>query len=306
MSEMLEKLENIYKAAATDFKISGNLTDQQTEAWFTHVFEKGQFLSKVSRRLRSVLSGNTGFIAGSDEGFIEGTEGTEPADQTVHAQTFSQYLLRKLMLPAFVGYSVIDDNPEHGLLDKINDVNDQTAANSLQNLCINGISDAGGTFFNLMKGWIQLAKESVTIKKVSLVANDPRYDDLDALVEEMMLELPQENRGENVRFVCSDNERRTRNARLVQNSNAGAEAIAIAAMTEEMKWTIGGVKVECPHKWPDGFFFLGDPENLEVDIHRTVRRTIEENPRKGGFDYTYRLQADCEIIHHEEACVAYE
>ena len=306
MSDMLKKLEAIYKAAATDFKISGALTDQQTEAWFKHVFDKGQFINRVTRVLRSKLSGNTGFIEGSDTAFTRTAEGTEMTNLTAHTQRFSQYLLLDLDLPSFVGYSVLDDNPGHDLLNKLNDVNDQSAANSLQNLAINGIADdyAGSAFLNLMTGWIKLGKDSSTIKKVNLVVDDLRLDDLDALVEEMILELAQEHRQKAV-VLMSDNERRRRNRKIVENSTSTAEAIALAAMTKEQQNTIGGKPVLVPYYWPDEIFMLTDPANLEIDIHREIRRTIEEKPRKKGFEYTYVIKADCEIIHHKEACISY-
>ena len=306
MTEYLKKLEGIYKAAATDFKLSGVLTDQQTEAWFTHVFDKGQFLNRVRRALRALLSGNTGFIEGNNEALIRPVEGTEPTEIVTHSQRFSQYLLRDLMLPAFIGYSVIDDNPQHGLLAKINDVLDQNVSNSLQNLAINGTTDTytPGQFFTQAIGWLQLAKDSADTKKVPLVIDDPRFDALDDLVEEMTLELAQEYRAKAV-IHMSDSEKIRRNRKLLQNSTAQAEAIAVASMTEETRNRIGNKPVITPYFWPDGVFVLGDPENLEVDIHRTVRRTIQEKPRRSGFEYTYSFRGDFEIIHHKALCIAY-
>lgn len=305
ISERLQQLEAIYKAAATDFKISGVLTDQQTEAWFTNIFEKNAFLQAITRRLRSMLTGNTGFIEGNNQAFARPTEGTEPAELNTHTQRFSQYLLLDLMLPAFVGYSVIDDNPQHGLLDKINQVLDQNAANSLQNLAINGtLDDNSAGFFTLMKGWIQLAKDSVTINKVLLVVDDIRLDDLDSLVLEMLLELPQEYRSQAV-IVMSDDERIRRNDRITRLSNSDAQAVAIAAMTEEQRNIIGTKRVVTPDFWPDQVFMLTVQANLEIDVHKTVRRTIEEKPRRQGFEYTYLTKADCEIIDHRGAVISY-
>lgn len=306
MTDYLKKLELIYKAAATDFMLSGNLTDQQTEAWFTHVFEKSAFLNMVARQLRDRLSGNTGFIEGNDQAFVRPVEGTEPANIVGHTQRFSTYLLLDLMLPGFVGYSVIDNNPSDGLLEKINTVLDQDAANSLQNLAINGtLDDNSSGFFTLNKGWIQLAKDSADTKKVVLVADDWRFDDLDALVHEMSLELAPEHRRGTV-ILMSDNERLRRNERLVRLSSSDAQAIAVATMTDDMRNTIGTKRVVTPDFWPDGVFALTRTDNLEVDIHRTVRRTIVEKPRKSGFEYTYLVRADMEIIHHKESCIAYQ
>jgi hypothetical protein len=292
LTDYLKKLEAVYKAAATDFKLSGNLTDQQTEAWFTHIFDKGQFLSRVTRSLRNMMSGNTGFIEGSNEALIRPVEGTEPTEIVTHAQRFSTYLLQHMMLPAFIGYSVIDDNPAHGL----------------QNLAINGLTDTwapgAGQFFTQGVGWVKLAQDSADTKKVQLVADDPRFDALDDLVEEMLLELDQEYREQAV-IIMSDNEKRRRNRSLVQNTTAQAEAIAIAAMTEETRNRIGTKPVATPYFWPDGVFMLTNPLNLEVDIHRTVRRTIEEKPRRSGFEYTYAFKGDFQIIHHKAACIAY-
>ncbi|HKJ77520.1 MAG TPA: hypothetical protein VKA64_09995, partial [Gammaproteobacteria bacterium] len=196
MSDMLKKLEAVYKAAATDFKINGTLTDQQTEAWFTSVVNKSNFLGRVTTRLRNKLSGNTGFIEGSDQVFGRTTEGQEIAEGSHHTQRFNQYLLQDLDAAAFVGYSVLDDNPGADLLDKINEVIDTSIGNSLQNLAINGTTDTydGNDFFTLAKGWIQLAKDDADTRKVPLVADDWRLDDLDALVLEMVMELDQEDR----------------------------------------------------------------------------------------------------------------
>jgi len=308
LSDYLKKLEAIYKAAATDFKLSGVLTDQQTQAWFTRVFELDGFLQLVSHRLRSKLTGNTGFIEGSNTVFTRVAEGnTTPyaAEADVQTTRFSKFLLQDLDVHAFVGYSVIDDNPEHGLLEKINQVIDQSIANSLLNLAINGTTDTFvSLFLELGLGWIALAKASGTINKVLLVTDDVRLEDLDLLVMEMLLELPQQHRM-GAAVIMSDNERLRRINRLVETTSGDARSIAIAAMNTETKNTIHGKNILAPYFWPDGFFMLSRPQNLEISIHREVRRSIKEHERRKGFEYTYLTKADFELIHHVEACVAY-
>jgi len=309
VSDYLKKLEAIYKAAATDFKLSGVLTDQQTQAWFTRVFTLDGFLQLVSRQLRGKLSGNTGFIEGSNTAFTRIVEGAneDPNATEADVQTtrFSTFLLQDLDVHAFVGYSVIDDNPEHGLLEKINQVIDQSIANSLLNLAINGTTDIYvNQFLELGLGWVALAKASGTINKVLLVTDDVRLEDLDLLVMEMLLELPQHHR-QGAAVIMSDNERLRRINRLVETTSGDARSIAIAAMTEETKNTIHGKPILTPHFWPDGFFMLSRPQNLEIDIHREVRRAILEKVRRKGFEYTYLAKADFELIHHAEAVAAY-
>ena len=304
MSDMLKKLEAVYKAAATDFKINGTLTDQQTEAWFTSVVNKSNFLSRVTTRLRNKLSGNTGFIEGSDQVFGRTDEGSDIAEGAHHTQRFNQYLLQDLDAAAFVGYSVLDDNPGAALLDKINEVIDTSIGNSLQNLAINGTTDTydGNDFFTLKKGWIQLAKDDADTRKVPLVADDGRLDDLDALVQEMVMELDQEDR-EKALVVMSDNERIRRNDKLVRLSNSDAQAVAIASMDRDMRYTVGHKPVVTPFFWPDGVFMVTDPMNLEVDIHRVVRRVIEEKARRKGFEYT---KGDFALIESKRTCIAYQ
>jgi len=309
ISDYLQKLQAIYKAAATDFKLSGVLTDQQTLAWFTRVFTLDGFLQLVSRQLRSKLSGNTGFIEGSNTVFTRVAEGgnEDPAttEADVHTTRFAPFLLQDLDVHAFVGYSVVDDNPEHGLLEKINQVIDQSIANSLLNLAINGTTDVYvNQFLELALGWVAIAKASGTMNKVLLVADDVRLEDLDRLVMEMLLELPQHHRM-GAAVIMSDNERLRRINRLVETTSGDARSIAIAAMNEETKNTIHGKRVLTPNFWPDGFFMLTRTGNFEIDIHREVRRSIKEKERRKGFEYTYLTKADFEIIHHAEAVAAY-
>ena len=305
--DYLKKLQEIYKAAATDFKLSGVLTDQQTTAWFTNVVSKSAFLGSIHTAIRNELSGNTGFIQGSDTAFTRTAEGTEITEGTHHSQKFSQFLLLVLDMAAFVGYSVLDDNPSADLLNKINQVLDTSAANSLQNLAINGTTDtySSPTFTTLAKGWIQLGKDSSAINKVLLAVDDFRFDDLDALVQEMMLALPQEYR-QNAVVLMSDNERRVRNQKIAETTSGDARSIALAAMGPEMKNTIGGEAVITPHFWPDDVFMITNPMNLEISIHKDVRRAIEEKIRRKGFEYTYTTKADFEIIHHDRAVIAYK
>jgi hypothetical protein len=308
-SDYMKKLEAIYKAAATDFKVNGVLTDQQTIAWMTHVFEKDAFLKRVGRQLRAEYTGNTGFIEGSDQVFVRVEEGNDDLpganEGTYHTQRFSKYALADLDVHAFIGYSVVDDNPTAGLLEKINQVLDQSVANSFLNLACNGTTDVyAAAFLTLAKGWIQLAKDSVTINKVLLVPDDERLQDLDVLVMEMLLELPQEHR-EGVEVIMSDNERLRRINRIAETTSGDARSIALAAMTPEMKNNIHGKPITTPHYWPDGVIMLAKPGNLEVDVHKVVRREIKEVTRRKGFEYTYLTKADFEIIHHAEACVAY-
>jgi len=309
VSDYLRKLEAIYKAAATDFKLSGVLTDQQTQAWFTRVFQLDGFLQLVSRQLRSKLTGNTGFIEGSNTAFTRVVEGgnEDPAttEANVHTTRFSTFALLDLDVHAFVGYSVVDDNPEHGLLEKINQVIDQSIANSLLNLAINGTTDVFVTqFLELALGWFAIAKASATMNKVLLVADDVRLDDLDSLVMEMLLELPQHHRM-GAAVMMSDNERLRRINKLVETTSGDARSIALAAMTDSTKDNIHGKPIFTPNFWPDGFFMLTRTSNFEVDIHREVRRSIKEKERRKGFEYTYLAKADFEVIHHAEAVAAY-
>ena len=309
ISDYLKKLEAIYKAAATDFKLSGVLTDQQTQAWFTRVFQLDGFLQLVSRQLRSKLTGNTGFIEGSNTAFIRvaegGNEDPVSTEADVHTTRFSTFLLQDLDVHAFVGYSVIDDNPEHGLLEKINQVIDQSIANSLLNLAINGTTDVYvNQFLELGKGWVTLAKESATMNKVLLVADDERLEDLERLVMEMLLELPQHHRM-GAGIIMSDNERLRRINRLVETTSGDARSIALAAMNDSTKDNIHGKPIFTPNFWPDGFFMLTRTSNFEVDMHREVRRSIKEKERRKGFEYTYQARGDFEIIHHAEAVAAY-
>ena len=310
ISDYLKKLVAIYKAAgALDFKVSGALTDQQTKAWFTRVFELNAFLNKVSRQLRSEMAGNTGFIEGSNTALTRvaeaGNEDPASTEADVHTTRFSRYLLQDWDVHAFVGYSVLDDNPTHGLLEKINQVIDQSIANSILNLAINGTTDTyADSFLSLGLGWVALAKASGAMNKVLLVADDVRLEDLDLLVMEMLLELPQHHR-QDAAVIMSDNERLRRINRLVETTSGDARSIAIAAMSQETKNNIHGKPILTPHFWPDGFFIRSRPNNLEVNMHRTVRRSIKEKERRKGFEYTYLAKGDVEIIHHGEACAAY-
>lgn len=310
----LEKLENIYKAAgAVDFKIGGALTAQQTEAWFTNVRDKSEFLKRVSMRLRSKLSGNTGFISVGDNLFGRTAEGTEIGASNPETKKFSQYMLLPLDLRVPIGYSVIDDNPEHGLLEKINAVLDQGVANSLQNLAINGtLDDFSAGFLTLNKGWMTLAKASATTKKVLLtVAGNPteaatglKFINHDKTVRRMLQELPQEHRDRAV-VLMSDDDRLARIDEVLAATDGAARVIAEAALSAEQKYQCGGKPVLTPHNWPDNFMMMTTPENLEIDVHSTVRRDIINRPERKSVDYVYSMYADMEIIHHDETVISY-
>jgi len=310
----LQKLESIYKAAgAVDFKIAGTLTDQQTRAWMSNVKNKNAFLKMISVRLRSDMSGNTGFINVPATLFGRTAEGTTMVGTNPITKEFSQYILKQLDARVPVGYSVMDDNPGEDLLPKINDVLDTGMGNSLLNLAINGtLDDASAGFLTLMKGWVTKAKASATTKKVLLtVAGNPTEAGAglvlinhDKTVRRMVEQLPQEDRQGAV-VIMSDNDRLKRIDEVLVSTSGDARVIAEAALSAEQKYQCGGRPVVTPDYWPDNFLMLTKLENIELNLHNKVRRTIKEFEENSSIDYIYNIKADCEIVHHAECCIAY-
>jgi len=47
-------------------------------------------------------------------------------------------------------------------------------------------------------------------------------------------------------------------------------------------------------------------ENIAIDIHKTVRRDIRDNPRREGFEYTYISKSDANVVDMSAACIAYK
>ena len=331
MGNYLDKVESIYKntLGAADFRLNGQMTPEQVKAWVTHMQDKSDLLKKVNVVTRQRLTGATGMIAQNDEAFTWIEEGKEPVDTQIHKKKTTPYIMKEVLFAESVGYSVIDDNPEEGLVQKINDALAQSFSNSLQNLAINGRSEnfydpailpANKGFMDLNEGFLQLATKAgnTTINKLILAANDTALNpavvgppaipasikDFDDVISRLVGKLPQEFRM-GALVLMSDDDRLYRNNYLT-NTVAGANrALAIAAMTAEAKQVIGDRAVYCPYFWPRDKLLLTKPENLEISLGANVVRTVVDYPDRRALRFFYRAFVDFNIVVNEEAAVAY-
>ena len=188
MDEMIALAKSLIEPV--DLSYGGVVPPQQASKIIDTVFED-PFLSKITAQPMVKLQMNVDVLGAEGEQLVRVAEGVDPSDDDLASafEAGDQFNALPAQLFATIGLSWLRANQSNpNFLKKLEGIFVKVMRRDFVNLGFNGIKDdaSGATrkakFFNLNKGWVQLAKEAANTTKLDIdAASDTWLETLKAI-----------------------------------------------------------------------------------------------------------------------------
>lgn len=286
----------------TDLAVGGVLSPTAATKLIQMVF-KTDFLSKVTTEIMTSLSQEVSAIDMARRQMVRVPQGTDP-DEGQFASA-GQYGCIMTALPIQLFPSVkLDtlrqnkDNPQ--LLTELETSYALAIARDLVDLGMNGVSDdnAGANreakFIRLNKGWLQIAKDAASTKKV----------DIDPATTGWKVALGA--------ITTAADPRALRDSTLIMNEadadqyfrEIAAPVTGTALIADSPIRRFEGRAIEAVGDMPRGKVMFTPLKNLVHGIHADVKRDKAYHNRKRALEFTFDMAVDYEIAVKEYCVVA--
>jgi hypothetical protein len=288
--------------APTDLAVGGVINPKAATRLIQMVF-KTDFLVKVTTEMMTTLSQEVSALDMARRQMVRVPQGTDPDEGQFASAGNYGCVLTALPVQLFPSVTLDTlrnhrDNPE--LLSMLEESYTLAIARDLVDLGFNGVSDDNtganreAKFIRLNKGWLKIAKDAATTKKVNI---DPATDGWKLTL---------------TKVVSAADERALRDSVLIMNAadaddyfrQIAGPVTGSALIADSPIRRFEGRPIEAVGDMPRGQVMFTPLKNLVHGIHTEVKRDKSYHARKRALEFTFDMAVDYEIAVKEYCVVA--
>jgi len=287
------------EVTAEALTVGGALKPEAANTFIDMVVEQSAFLKLVTVERMAKIKKDLNVLDIANRILVRVAQGQTPtAEQLVGFQNKGKTLeALSMQLFATVLFQALEDNQDNpGYENSLAQMYTKKFANELEDLAFNGTSSGGANFIALNTGYVQLAKDASTTKKVEVDTF------LDAPVPNLQkVVAAQDNRYKaNSVFVLSASDYEGLVIKL--SEHAGGIAYLIQGSIPSYM----GYRIVTSPFVPSGVVLFTPLANYVFGVCKDIQRYRELSGRKRCIDYTFDINTDFAFAIDEAVVIGYD